>query len=236
MSRFALAPHVYLCVDDACVVFLDLKADQYWAVDAAQTAGLADWLPGWPVPAAVDRGGLEQPSERISAVLDMLRGRGLLADDGNGKSAAPVSAAHPSGELLSQPAAARLAPGCLTVLAASVISRLRLRLCAFHRVVARVAARRAGRSRDAAPLDLPRTRRLIDNYAANQIFLFSARDHCLPDSLSLIEYLAWHDVYPDWVFGVQARPFAAHCWVQHGPLVFNDTAEHVRTYTPIMIV
>jgi hypothetical protein len=36
------------------------------------------------------------------------------------------------------------------------------------------------------------------------------------------------------VFGVQARPFAAHCWVQKGEVVFNDTVEHVSGYTPIM--
>jgi hypothetical protein len=35
---------------------------------------------------------------------------------------------------------------------------------------------------------------------------------------------------------VQTRPFAAHCWVQHGDIVCNDTVEHVSGYTPIMVV
>ena len=58
----------------------------------------------------------------------------------------------------------------------------------------------------------------------------------LYDSLALLEYLARYGIYADWVFGVQTRPFAAHCWVQHGDIVFNDTVEHVSGYTPIMVV
>ncbi|HET9388243.1 MAG TPA: lasso peptide biosynthesis B2 protein [Steroidobacteraceae bacterium] len=236
MGRFALAPHVHLCVDDGCVVFLDLKADRYWALDAAQTAGLGDWIPGWPVPAVMDPKRLEEPSLRLGTILDTFLGRGLIVDERDGKSATPVSIATPSGELLSRPAAPRICAGALTVLAVSTVARVGLRLSAFHRVVARVGARRMTRSGQRGPLDLHRARGLTQNYTVSQLFFLSARDQCLSDSLSLIEYLAWHDIYPDWVFGVQARPFAAHCWVQHDALVFNDTAEHVRTYTPIMIV
>jgi hypothetical protein len=69
-----------------------------------------------------------------------------------------------------------------------------------------------------------------------RIFLFSHRDRCLHDSLALLEFLARYDIFPDWAFGVRARPFVAHCWVQHGDIVFNDTVEHVAGYTPIMVV
>jgi hypothetical protein len=43
-------------------------------------------------------------------------------------------------------------------------------------------------------------------------------------------------VFPRWVFGVQSRPFAAHCWLQLGGVVLNDTVDHVKRYTPIMVV
>jgi hypothetical protein len=52
----------------------------------------------------------------------------------------------------------------------------------------------------------------------------------------LLEYLAWYRIFPTWVFGVQTRPFAAHCWLQHENIVLNDTVEHVTRYTPIMTV
>ncbi|NJO12382.1 MAG: lasso peptide biosynthesis B2 protein [Gammaproteobacteria bacterium] len=66
--------------------------------------------------------------------------------------------------------------------------------------------------------------------------LFSSRDHCLLDCLVCIEFLATRGYYPAWVFGVRTAPFQAHCWVQLGGLVLNDTVEHVRGFTPILVV
>ncbi|NJO13234.1 MAG: lasso peptide biosynthesis B2 protein [Gammaproteobacteria bacterium] len=66
--------------------------------------------------------------------------------------------------------------------------------------------------------------------------VFASRNRCLFHSLALIEYLARHELYPRWVFGVQAVPFAAHCWVQQEGQVLNDTVEHVSRYTPILSI
>jgi hypothetical protein len=52
----------------------------------------------------------------------------------------------------------------------------------------------------------------------------------------LSEFLARHGIHPVWIFGVQARPFAAHCWLQLNGTVLNDTVDHVIGYTPIMAV
>ena len=57
---------------------------------------------------------------------------------------------------------------------------------------------------------------------------------CLFDSLCLLEFLACYALFPKWVFGVNAEPFQAHCWVQEGTAVLNDTVERVSAYTPIM--
>jgi Transglutaminase-like superfamily len=38
------------------------------------------------------------------------------------------------------------------------------------------------------------------------------------------------------VFGVNADPFEAHCWVQAGSVVLNDTLGRVSSFTPIMSV
>ena len=59
---------------------------------------------------------------------------------------------------------------------------------------------------------------------------------CLFDSLALIHFLARFRVFPDWVFGVTADPFEAHCWVQTGGVVLNDTVERVSAFTPIMSI
>jgi hypothetical protein len=59
---------------------------------------------------------------------------------------------------------------------------------------------------------------------------------CLYDSLALVEFLAHYRLFPQWVFGVMAEPFAAHCWVQQDDRVLNDSVDYVRGFTPIMVV
>jgi Transglutaminase-like superfamily len=79
-------------------------------------------------------------------------------------------------------------------------------------------------------------RQLVDIFGRLRVFLFSHNEECLHDSLALLEFLARYRIFPGWVFGVRARPFVAHCWVQYEDIVFNDTVEHVAGYTPIMVV
>jgi Transglutaminase-like superfamily len=85
-------------------------------------------------------------------------------------------------------------------------------------------------------LDIEAARRLVDTFYRLRVFLFASREKCLYDSFAMLEFLARYGLFPYWVFGVRALPFAAHCWVQYRDTVFNDTVEHVRGYTPIMVV
>ncbi|WP_312082803.1 lasso peptide biosynthesis B2 protein [Brevundimonas sp.] len=59
---------------------------------------------------------------------------------------------------------------------------------------------------------------------------------CLHRSFMLVRFLAERGVAADWVFGVRTWPFAAHCWVQIGPLVVGDDLHKVVRYTPILVV
>jgi hypothetical protein len=36
------------------------------------------------------------------------------------------------------------------------------------------------------------------------------------------------------VFGVQLRPFGAHCWVEHCGEVLDDSIDHVRRFAPVL--
>ena len=63
------------------------------------------------------------------------------------------------------------------------------------------------------------------------------RDYlCLFDAFALLEFLARRRLYPTWVFGVQAQPFGAHCWVQSGERLVNEGIEYANQFTPIMAV
>jgi hypothetical protein len=239
MARYALADHVFVCVNGEHLVLLDLKEDRYWALEAAQTAGLAALVRGWPVAAPEGAAAESSPSPETLGALEVLQSRGLLTESvPPGKDATPVQAVAPARELISE---SETSPGSpqgswLTFFVTSAFAKFALRTWPFERVIARVKRRKERIGSPVQSFDAERARKLVEAFARYRIFLFSSKNECLFDSLALIEFLARYDIYPNWVFGVQTRPFAAHCWVQQGDIVFNDTVEHVSGYTPIMVV
>lgn len=56
---------------------------------------------------------------------------------------------------------------------------------------------------------------------------------CLLDSLSLLRFLSRRGVPANIVIGVAPEPFAAHCWVQVGDMVLNETLSDANAHTPI---
>jgi len=238
MARYGLASHVFVCRDEEYVVVLDLRQDRYFTLDAAKSAALGIEIPGWP--ALAPHG--DSPATAVDAVAAPLQRRGwLLESPRDSKDATPVRIQAPEAELVEgadfSQARVKIGPGLLfSFVAASVFAKLALRFWRFERVVKRVARRRARCAGAGGPLDMERAQQLIAAFGCMRVFLFSSRDECLHDSLTVVEFLARYGLYPSWVFGVRARPFQAHCWVQHGGMVFNDSVEQVSAYVPIMVV
>lgn len=240
MGRYSLAEHVYLCVNDEHVVLLDLKQDRYFALEAAATAPLSGLVPGWPVRALdAPVAGSSDPEQAEQIAADLLE-QGVLTDEATaGKDASPVRVARPARELLSGDgyrSARADAAAARNLIAAALSAKLALRFRAFESVVERFRARKSKAGDPARKLEVERTRALVEAFFRLRVFLFSSRSECLFDSLTLLNFLARYGITADWVFGVQSRPFAAHCWVQLDDIVFNDTVEHVSGYAPIMVV
>jgi Transglutaminase-like superfamily len=238
MARYGLARHVFVCRDEEFIVVLDLKQDRYFALEAAKTAPLGAVLPGWPAPPP-PQGTVSSAKAAEEVAAPLVRRGWLLEGSAGSKEATPVVAPTPETELIRTTDVSRAQLGVRTVIAfvvASVLAKFVLRFWRFERVIQRVAARKARRTDRGPPLDLERVRRLVDAFDRLRVFLFSSREECLHDSLAVVEFLARHGVFPTWVFGVRARPFIAHCWVQSEGAVCNDTVEHVSTYVPIMVV
>ena len=59
---------------------------------------------------------------------------------------------------------------------------------------------------------------------------------CLMRSLQQRLYLTTRGHGVAWVFGVRTWPFEAHCWLQAGDVVLDDTPGRVRGFTPILVV
>jgi Transglutaminase-like superfamily len=237
MARYRLARHVFLCRDEEFIVVLDLKQDRYFALEAAKTVPLGPALPGWPVPPPLE-GTVSSETAAEEAAAPLVRRGWLLEGAADAKEATPVVAPRAETELISTTGVSHAKFGVRTVIAfvvASILAKFVLRFWRFERVIRRVTERKSRRVND-EPMDMERMRQLVDAFDRMRVFLFSSREECLHDSLAVLEFLARHGIFPTWVFGVRARPFIAHCWVQSGGVVCNDTVEHVSAYVPIMLV
>jgi hypothetical protein len=236
MARYGLAKHVFVCRDEEYIVILDLRRDRYFALEAARTAALIPVLPGWPAPSPQTSGAV--PELTVEEAAAPLVRQGWLLEEGDAsKDATPVRLPAAEAELVGGAEVAGVRLGARTVIAflvASILAKLALRFRRLEWVVRRVAERNAAHA--GRPFDIERARQLLDAFGRMRVFLFSSREECLHDSLAVLEFLARYGVFPSWVFGVRARPFAAHCWVQHADIVFNDSVEHASSYTPIMVV
>lgn len=59
---------------------------------------------------------------------------------------------------------------------------------------------------------------------------------CLYRSFFLLAFLRRRGLDAAWVFGVRTWPFEAHCWLQVGDVVLDDSIDHVRLFAPILAV
>jgi hypothetical protein len=66
--------------------------------------------------------------------------------------------------------------------------------------------------------------------------LRTSANRCLPRSLALASCLAAQGFPVRLIIGVKLSQFGAHCWVQSGDDVLNDTAEEVLRYRPILVI
>lgn len=59
---------------------------------------------------------------------------------------------------------------------------------------------------------------------------------CLIDSIAMTRFLRRRKLTAQIVFGVALNPFSAHCWVQSGDVVLNDSIGNVNAHTVIRVV
>lgn len=229
--RYWLPPHVFLCRVLDAVVFLDLRNDAYPTLTHDQVQVLGSVVHGWPVPPVSGR------EDYASRLADKLVGAGLLTcDAGIGRPATPVSldtaevpAAIGVGGTARRPI--RLAD-IANFLIAWTAASYTLRRRGLQASIEAVKVRK--RNRRALPHDADELAHLVFLYRRLRCYAFAVRNRCLLHSLILVHFLARYGVFPLLVMGVRLRPSGAHAWVQQGPLVLDDTPEHVRAYTPIL--
>jgi len=239
MQPYLLAPHVYPCVSGQHVVLMDLERDKYVAVIPAHR--LAAWVRGWPVGSMHAADPAHDADADSRALVAQMLAHGMLVSDPHvGKPAVPVSTARATRSLVefdldSRP---RTGTALLWRFGRSYLqAQLSLKLRPIQAIVESVRNRKTARAaRGLQEADPARLRALSSAFTRLRPLFYTLRSACLLDSLTMVHFLAAEGIHPNWVFGVKAEPFDAHCWVQHGEVVLNDAPDRVRQYSPILVV
>lgn len=234
MVSYRLASDVFACATDDCVVFLALARNKYHLLELGQSEKLIGHVQGWEALGGV-------PQDRLRpAPTKLLRGMisaGLLTMGAtDGRDPTPPSILRPETTLvdLDLDERPRVRRGdVFRVVGACLIAYVLLRTQRFASVVNRVKRRRKKHADDY--LDIDRMRARSAAFFHLQPLCFGARRNCVLYALALLEFLAMEGLYPPWIFGIETGPFTAHCWVQEGSVVVNDSPDHVRRYTPILV-
>lgn len=235
MLPLGLADDVYFAASEGQGIFLDLRRDDYAAIPLLHDADHDD--------AAASRAMIAASLEAFRR--DLLEA-GLVTDNGPGsrdllayqRIARPAShVLHPddqrafglTGERGNGPRVR--ASDLFDFWSASRAAARALAVEHIHETVKRIRSGKAD-ARHASPHDLRRHVMIFRKLRP----WYPRPYRCLFDALALVEFLARRNVAVDWVFGVQTRPFGAHCWLQVGGMLLNESTEYASQFTPIMVV
>ena len=213
--RHVFAPGVFACLADGRLVLLNARADRYLMAPPSVEESLLRLI----------RGEADLPGDQT--LRDRLCTDSLVLRRAPGPPPTLCSLAPPTRSLLDDgwqhPGLPAVGWAAARVFAA--IAELRLR--GLAPLLDRVG-RRAGRGDDR-----DRTLATAAAFAGVRLAL-RPLDRCLPNSAALALAAKPHHGDVRLVLGVRCYPFAAHAWVQLGPVVLNDRLDTVRAYTPIL--
>jgi hypothetical protein len=239
MPTHYLSEDTYICVTPCGSVWLDLKRDKYSGVPAMADRILFESVYGWTKQSTALGEQTVRASANGHALIKSLEAKGLLTRwEWRGKPFSRCLAASPSRSQLDISTATGVvqtghllyaALACIRVKASMRIVSIR-----FAVAEARRRKRRVLRSRSTVPVES--VAELVCAFRRVQRLVYTNRSACLFDSFALFWFLTAYNVSPTLVIGVIPAPFAAHCWLQVGDEVVNDTLDHVERYEPILVI
>ncbi|WP_126967285.1 lasso peptide biosynthesis B2 protein [Xanthomonas arboricola] len=224
MHRYTLRDDLAFCRIGERLVFLDVGNDRYFRLPQALEHSLLAYLAHDPVS---------------DLEINDLVGRGLLVDRVQATAGPQLPVIPVARSAMEMPVPTRRPQlfEKLEVLALVLSTRLALKRNPLGRVLGSLSAgaqRRGTQQRSAAGVE-----QLLTDAAS--VFRHSrvwvpVEMRCLLDSVALARFLRRRQLDAQLVFGVALDPFSAHCWVQTGDLVLNDTVGNVHAHTPIRVV
>lgn len=196
----------YREVEDRTII-LDVRANRYFMISSAA----ADALSGTD-PLALPPGL-----------------RGILQQSCDGPQSISTACANLPAHLEHSAEAGRTAPTTPQIMkAAATIVAMRFQLRAFS--LDRLLWKAQRRNREcSAHVTKGTLGNLISAFEVAERVIIG-RDRCLLRSLALQAFLANYGRASALVFGVRLHPFRAHCWLQQGSTVLNDTLEVIGSF------
>lgn len=226
LPNLRVPEHIHFCFAAETCVFLDLARNQYFALDSESSNWFREAL---TTDKPRDPGGPAFANELLSSGLLEVREGSAPISVHSSIPKAMRTLVDPDAECIPRAKPSSIFLFIVALTKALVLSRFRC----LHQLVRRVDRRRTARAQGCRLT----SEQLLELVVAFQYlcpFFYSRRDHCFFDSIVFVEYLAMHDVFPEWIFGVATQPFSAHCWLQLGNVVLNDRLARTRVYTPIL--
>jgi hypothetical protein len=220
LMNFRLRAGVTFCDTGGRLVFLDVRRNRYFALPEVCEHAFRRFAAG------------DALDDRDRIALETIAGNGLLEPcEECGRPSGCSPGLPPTASLLDEKTRPRPAAliGALARLAlASVALKARPLSNALQSFERRKAA--------AEPTPGDAATSLVEVAAAFRLcrLIASPLDRCLPRSLAAAHRLLDRGVPAELVIGVRLRPFAAHCWVRHGPVLVNESLDQVRNFTPIL--
>jgi hypothetical protein len=221
MVSARLRSDIGFCRFATCTIVLDIAADRYWRLDA-EAGSLFD--------AIAAAGELEIDS----ADAERLAAAGFLTSAGR-------SFRFPSAPMPPTPATSAIETqdgdgagyGTAGEIGTLILWwRLAVRTRRLSTHLERQAARKAMLSSTAPSSDIVHLARTFRYWRR----IVPLKPLCLPDSLALMTFLMRRGHQPTLIFGVEAYPFSAHCWLQQGTMVLNDAVGHTTLFQPILAI
>lgn len=219
---FVLREGVSFCETSGCLVFLDVGTDRYFCLEKEAERALRRLAGGAPL------------TREDETVLADLVAAGLLAPaPGGARPQACAPLPEPERSLIDEDLPVRSA-ALAHALWRLACSALALKVRPLRAIIASTMRRKAQLGPEAeasAPLAAE-----VAGAFKRSALIAAPLDQCLPRSFATAHALLDRKVRPDLVFGVRLHPFGAHCWVQHGRTLVNETLDQVRNFTPILVV
>ena len=201
-------------------VFLDLRRDRYFALDAATEA---DFL---ALRSA------EEPVLAAGPARDRLLATGLFREHALRARLAPVPVPVPAESLLDTPGPRGGWASLPRVWSSLARARQRLAAVSLFDIVEDLRERRHAGMPAGEPT---RAEDAARGFLAARPLVPVARS-CLLDSLALLDWLGDQAGHARLVFGVRLDPFGAHCWLQTGRVLLTDAPDTANRFAPVLAV